>query len=217
MKNAFLIIIFLLVSLMSNAQLITTKKNGGEKQASYVFASAGVSIPVGLINDPKFSPISASVGPLISLGSHYFFNKRWGMGLIVSGSVYQSKALNSYYNNVSYSPNGNWTRGQLYISASYTLLLKKRWALDVVQGIGVFYMKKPSFVSYSYLTYSTTPEKKGWNTGYNIGLKGRVLLKDNIGLFASLNYFYALDMSTNGAVGFNSVDCELGIVMNLKK
>jgi|GEM_PF-3509889 len=227
MKNTALIIFLLLVSYMSNAQLMTTKKNGGEKQASYVFASAGVSIPVGFIHD-GWAGISASVGPIISLGSHYFFNKRWGMGLVASGSIYQGKSLSQTrvirvnsqafnFTSTNY-PNGNWLKGQIYISASYTPILRKRWSLDIVQGIGVFYISKPSYVNIDYdYEISNIPADNDWNTGYNIGLKGRVLLNENISLLASINYFYALDLRTNGAAGFNSVDCELGIVMNLKK
>jgi len=203
---------------MSNAQLVTTKKNGGEKQASYVFAIAGVSIPVGFIND-DWAGISASSGPIITLGYHYFYNKRWGMGMVASGSIHQAKSSTStrIYSS-TYSSTGNWQKAQAYISASYTPILRKRWCLDIVQGIGLFYMKQPSYVVIDQYNYSYNyPADNDWNTGYNIGAKGRVLLKDNIGLFASLNYFYALGSRSNGAAGFNAIDCELGIVMNLKK
>jgi hypothetical protein len=217
-KIAFTFFVLSLTITLANGQEIVEKKNGGQKQASYLFASAGVSIPVGFIKDKS---LSASTGPIISLGYHYFFNKRWGMGIIANGSFYKSK-LNPY-SNYSSTTSENWQRAQMYISASYTPILKNRWAVDIVQGIGLFYMNEPTYnysyyntlnsTLYSYNSYGHSD----WNTGYNIGLRGRVLLKDNVGLFSSFNYFYALDVRTKGAGGFNSVDCELGIVVNLKK
>lgn len=217
-KITFIFLILFFHTSFVKAQTIVEKKNGGQKQASYLFANAGISVPVGFI---KNKVLSASTGPVITVGYHYFFDKRWGMGIIANGSFYKSK-LNPHhhYTATTYE---NWQRAQLYISASYTPILKNRWAIDIVQGIGLFYMNEPTY-NYRYFDpYTNTLFRfnsyghSDWNTGYNIGLKGRVLLKDNIGLFSSFNYFYALDLRSKGAGGFNSVDCELGIVVNLKK
>lgn len=212
-----------LFPLFSIAQFIVTKKNNGEKQSSYCFANAGLSVPVGFINDSKLSNISASIGPILSIGYHYFYTKRWGMGIIASGSLYKSKTTTpnstpTPINPYTYYPTGNWQRGIIYISGSYTPVLKKRWSLDIVQGIGVLYIKKPE---YTY-TYYWGQEKKqdavtGWNTSYNIGLKSRIIITEKTGLLIGLNYCYALGTISKQEAGFNSLDCELGLLINLKK
>lgn len=51
-----------------NAQEIVEKRNGGEKQASYFFASAGVSIP----QENDLYPVNASAGPQLALGYTIF-------------------------------------------------------------------------------------------------------------------------------------------------
>lgn len=215
MKKNTLIILFALVSFISNAQLITTKKNGGEKQADYIFATAGVSLPVGLINTPKYSGVLASPGPLLTLGCHHFYNKRWGMGLSLSSSIYNGKP--NYKVSDNYSTNGSWHKGQLYINASYTVILKDRLAIDIVQGIGIYYMKEPSYQYTSLNREYSIKERKGWNTTYNIGIKSRFLLKENIGVLFSANYSYALDLLSRSIDSFNSVECELGFFVKLKK
>ena len=205
---------------LANGQELVTKKNGGQKQSDYFFASAGISVPVGYINDRKLSDISAYAGPVLTLGYHHFFNKRWGMGLVTSGSIYKGKSTTSgsYPSYYTFDANGNFVKEQLYITASYTLLLKKRWQLDIVQGIGLSYMNKPTYSSsYNGGTTYNRPSESGLNTGYNIGLKSRILLKDNIGLIASVNYFYASGLRSNVYNGFNSVDCELGIFLNINR
>ncbi len=221
-KLTFSIVVFLL-PFLSKAQLITTKKNGGEKQTNYVFASAGVSVPQGHIN----LMVNASSGPIVALGYHSFFNKRWGMGLVVSGSMYKSEAVNEYskyYGKFVYStsPKGNWQKAQAYLTFSYTPILRKRWAIDIVQGFGLDYIRQPAYDYYNYYSYYRVDAKKDWSTGYNIALTGRILLKDNIGLLVSANFFHDLGLPSNvkpyNSVGaFDTVDWGLGIVYNLKK
>jgi hypothetical protein len=219
-KIVFTFLTLSLIILRANGQEIVEKKNGGEKQASYLFASAGVSIPQenGLPN------VNASSGPQITLGYNIFFAKRWGMGLVVSGSVYKSEAVNEYSmssgnNYFSSSPTQNWQKTESYISFSYTPILQKRWVIDIVQGFGFFHIKKPAYDYSYYGSYYKEPSKTSWNTGYNIGLIGRVILKNNVGLFVKGNFFYNTGIIKNNSAvsAFNSVDCELGIVVNLKK
>ena len=213
-KIAFTFFVLSLTITLANGQEIVEKKNGGQKQASYLFASAGVSIPVGFIKNKSFS---ASTGPILTLGYHYFFNERWGMGIIANGSANKFKLTRDPYS--TYTTSDNWWIAQLHVTASYTPVLKKRWAIDIVQGLGVFYLKEPSY-SYYIASINTTYHSDGindWNTGYTIGAKGRVLIQEKISLYASVNYFYTLSVRSNGARGFNSLNCELGVALNLKK
>lgn len=188
-----------------------------------MFASGGISYPQGSTG----GSIGESKGPQIVLGYNSFFDKRWGMGLVASGSTYKAEAVNHYsspsgYNYSSSSPMGNWQKAQAYISFSYTPILKKRWAIDIVQGFGLSFIKQPAYDYYNYAYYSI-PSKTGWGTAYNLGLSGRVLLKNNIGLFLSANFFHELGIpstikSTNNNVGaFDTVDWGLGIVYSFKK
>lgn len=144
---------------------------------------------------------------------------------MLSGTINKSEPVNLYSQysgalDFSSSPIQNWKKAEAYIQFSYTPILKKHWAIDIVQGYGFYYIKRPA---YNYITsgsyYYSKPARTGWNTGYNLGLIGRVLLKDNIGLFVKGNFFYNTAVIPNkiwpGAL--NSVDCELGIVVNLKK
>lgn len=224
MKHFIFIIFLTLASLTSKAQLITTKKNGGEKQASYAFASAGVSVPPGHVGNM----LNASGGPIVALGYHSFFNKRWGMGLVLSGSIYKSESVNEYsiYGSTfsySTSPKGNWQKAQTYMTFSYTPVLRKRWAIDIIQGFGLLYIKQPAYDynQYNYF-YSHIDAKKDWGVGHNIALTARILLKDNVGLLVSANFFHDLGLpsfvKSNYTVGaFNTVDWSLGIIYHLKK
>ncbi len=216
MKSYVLSILFLLASWSSHAQLLRGKKNGGEKQLSFLFADAGVSVPVGYITDSKYNfEHSASFGPVLSLGYTGFFSTRWGMGLAASGSMYQGKALSdTYYNNYSA---GYWQKGQAYIHGSCTPFLKDRWAVDVIQGFGTYFMKQPE-VEYTLKDSNIKQvrnEKSGWDLGFTLGARGRALIKDRWGLMLSANYFYAVGLQN--AVGFNSFDAELGLFMKWKK
>lgn len=220
MKRLFFCLLFLLVPFINKAQLITTKKNGGERQASYFFASVGVSMP----QENGLYPVNASAGPQVVLGYTTFFDKRWGMGFVLSGTINKSEPANIYSQysgslDFSINPNQNWKKAEAYIQFSFTPILRKSWTLDVVQGYGFYYIKRPSFEYTSSGTYYSNSARIGWNTGYNIGLIGRVKIKDNISLFAKGNCFYNTGIIPNtiwsGAV--NAVDCELGIVVNLKK
>jgi hypothetical protein len=204
-----------------NAQTIVEKKNGGEKQSNYLFASVGVSLPVGSINDNQASSLSAYAGPVISLGYHHFFHKRWGMGLAASGSIYKSKSVTQHYGSFTKtsSSNQSFWKSQVIINASYTALLKNRWGVDIIQGLGLLYSSKPAYTS-NYDNIVISPDnvasKNGLDIGYTIGVKGRFLLKENIGFTTSINYFHAVGLGSNYS-SFDSVDCELGIVFNLNK
>ncbi len=214
---------FLLASLtihFANGQEIVEKKNGGEKQVSYFFASAGVSIP----QENGLYPVNASGGPQIVLGYTTFFAKRWGMGLVLSGTMYKSEPVNlysQYSGSLDYSstPTQNWKKAEAYIQFSFTPVLRQRWAIDIVQGYGFYYIKRPAFDYTTSGIYYSAPARTGWNAGYNIGLIGRVHLKDNIGLFVKGNFFYNTGIipNTSWSGALNAVDCELGIVVNLKK
>lgn len=219
-KIAFTFFVLSLTINRANGQEIVEKKNGGERQASYFFASAGVSIP----QENGLYPVNASAGPQIVLGYSTFFSKRWGIGLVLSGTINKSEPVNIYsqYSGIldfSSTPTKNWKKAEAYIQFSYTPFLRRRWAIDIVQGYGFYYIKRPAFDYKSSGSYYSNSARTGWNTGYNLGLIGRVQLKDNIGLFIKGNFFYntAIIPNTIWSGALNAVDCELGIVVNLKK
>ncbi len=146
------------------------------------------------------------------------------MGLVLSGTINKSESVNSYSQysgslDFSSTPNQNWKKAEAYIQFSYTPILKKRWAIDIVQGYGFYYAKRPAFDYTSSGSYYNYSARTGWNTGYNIGLLGRALLTDHIGLFVKGNFFYNPGIFANNSWSgaMNAVDCELGIVVNLKK
>ncbi|MDF2454130.1 MAG: hypothetical protein K0R51_123 [Cytophagaceae bacterium] len=218
MKEIFFCLLIVLSASSSNAQVLTTKKNGGDKQASNLFASAGVSLPQGYQTHDNISGVRASAGPIVSMGYHYFFSKRWGMGLVGSGGVYKSEEVHRInFDRYTSRSNENWQKAQLYISGSFTPLLGKKLAIDIVQGIGVYYMREPAYEYSIYgSAYQGVPAKKDWQNAYNIGLKGRVLMKDNIALLLGANYFYNLNNRKNVRIGFEAGDFQLGVIVNLK-
>lgn len=216
MKRYLFTFLLILFFGASEAQWLRAKKNGGEKQLSFVFADVGVSVPVGYITDSRYNfDHGASFGPVLSMGYTGFFSTRWGMGLAASGSMYQAVALSdTYYQNYDA---GYWQKGQAYVHVSCTPFLKERWAVDVIQGFGTYFMKQPE-VEYTLKESNMKQkrsEKSGWDFGVTIGARGRALIKDRWGLMLNVNYFYAAGLQNE--VGFNSFDAALGLFMKWKK
>jgi len=208
----------LLLPFVNKAQVLTTKKNGGEKQSCYFFVSAGVSLPQGYRTQDGIRDVKALSGPIVSVGYQYFFNKRWGMGLVTSAGVYKSEPVHTIdFNRYSSRTNENWQKAQLYVSASYTPIIRKRWAVDLVHSFGLYYMREPAY-EYSVYNgpYQSVPARKDWQDALNIGIKMRILLKDNIALQLGANYFYEWNTRKNVPLGFQAGDFQLGVVMSLK-
>jgi len=222
MKNIFLATLFLFFSLSSQAQLLTTKKNGGEKQSTYFFASAGISLPQGYVTDDVSTRVKASAGPFFTLGYHYFFHKRWGMGLEASVGLYEGVAVErvGYYSQtVDYStrPKGNWDREQLHVNFSYTPLIGKRWALDIIQGFSLYTLQRPAYDDFHIVTYNSNPAYREWELDYLIGVRGRLLVNNNVALLAGTSYSHNVwNGNKNYGMGFDVGNFELGIVFNLK-
>ncbi|MBC7488370.1 MAG: hypothetical protein H7282_16655 [Cytophagaceae bacterium] len=222
MKRIIFCFLFLFVVINSNAQLLTTKKNGGEKQSTYFFASAGISFPQGYVTDDLSSRVKASAGPFLTLGYHYFFHKRWGMGLEASIGLYEGLAVERIvFSNqmVDYTttPKGNWDREQLHLNFSYTPLIGKRWALDIIQGFSFYTLKRPAYDDFNLGTYNSNPAYREWELDYLIGVRGRILINDNFALLAGTSYSHNVwNGKKNYGIGFDAGNFELGIIFNLK-
>jgi hypothetical protein len=210
-----------LLPVFANGQLITTKNNGGDKVASNIYASAGISVPIGdAISRPnQVNHVIASNGLKAMVGYNYYFNKRWGMGVVGTFASYKAKLINDSYYDTYYTLSDNhWLNGKILIEGIYSPIVKEKWQVEIIQGIGLMYVQKPAYEEYNANTGVTThkAKDKNWNTNYNIGLKGKFLLNENVGFQVNVNYSYDFTVRTKGAAFFNTIDTQLGVFYNLK-
>jgi hypothetical protein len=94
------------------------------------------------------------------------------------------------FTNSTYSSNGRWFHSEVQINPSFSIVTRKKWALDLYQGFGICYMHKPSYTEYnSYysktLTYQDNHSLSGLIT---LGIKSRVELSPQWGLQFNANY-----------------------------